>query len=387
MAAPVHTFRVAVAAGLEPAAQRELASLGIEDIQTVHGAVLFRAPASDGALATLALRCAARVSLVLLRQAPVTTDEYFEAVSGAPWDEWLEAGKSWAVRVFGRSDALHNELFTARWTKDAIVDRFARRRQSAPPVDPRAPEVTIEVRLTPRGADLGLALADASLHRRGFERRTAAPLREDVAAGLALLAGASADQPLVDPFCGSATLLGEAAAVALRIPPVRENVVARLRAIGLFRDQRWLDLTERLRARRLTAHQPFLGFDADPKQIAHARRQLEHAGLTDDVVVRRGVLPSIELEGCDQPGLVLTNPPWGRWLEGQAEEAWSALGAWAKSRLPGWKLWTLSGADGLTRPLRMKAERRYPVRIGTVDARLIGYSIRNAPDGAELVEG
>jgi 23S rRNA (guanine2445-N2)-methyltransferase / 23S rRNA (guanine2069-N7)-methyltransferase len=160
-----------------------------------------------------------------------------------------------------------------------------------------------------------------------------------------------------------------------------------LRALGPFRDQRWLDLTERLRARRLTAHQPFLGFDADPKQIAHARRQLEHAGLTDDVVVRRGVLPSIEFEGCDRPGLVLTNPPWGRWLEGQADEAWSALGAWAKSRLPGWKLWTLSGADGLTRPLRMKAERRYPVRIGTVDARLIGYSIRNPSDGAELVEG
>ncbi|MFN7965191.1 MAG: hypothetical protein U0V87_05845 [Acidobacteriota bacterium] len=281
---------------------------------------------------------------------------------------------------------MSSPLFTARWTKDAIREAFHRVARELPPVVPHDPDVVVDVRFERGSATIGLALGVESLHRRGFERRTRAPLREDIAAGIALLAEVDATKPLLDPFCGSATLLAEAAAVALRVPPRRGDVADAIAQLPAFSEVDADRIVEELRARRIVEHAPFFGYEADSTQLPHARRHLEFNDLQDDVRVAVGRVPELSVPGEVPAGLLLTNPPWGRWLNHDVETAWDGLGRFAKSQLAGWKMAVLSGSEGLTRGLRMKAERRYPLRIGSVDARLLLYQIRRYSDRQSPLE-
>lgn len=311
---------------------------------------------------------------------PDERDAYFGAVTELPWPSWLPPDTPWAVRAFGESETLASPLFTARWTKDAIREAFARVAREMPPVVPHDPEVVVDVRLERGAASIGLALGVESLHKRGFERRTRAPLREDIAAGIAVLAEINPAQPLLDPFCGSATLLAEAAAVALRVPPRRGDIAEAISRLPAFSEVNTNLIIEELRAQRILQHAPFFGYEADSSQLPHARRHLEFNDLEDDVRVAVGRVPDIKPPGGLPLGLLLTNPPWGRWLDHDVEAAWEGLGRFVKAELSGWRMAVLSGAEGLTRALRMKAERRFPLRIGSVDARLLIYQIRSYPD-------
>lgn len=372
------TFRLVVAAGLEPAALLELQRHELTGEAAGPGAVRVTTPIDRGAELALSLRTCARLVWLIAEQLPDHSTRYFDAVAALPWPELLSGAHRFAVRVSGTSETLAQPLYTARVTKDAIRACFDSHHRAAPPVDPRQPEVWVDVRIDRTGAAVGLVLGTESLHRRGFERRTAAPLREDIAAGLALLAGVDAAQPLLDPFCGSATLLAEATLVALEIPPERPEVEQTLARLPAFAAIDLSAVKHRLTQRRRRSAAPRIGFDADGAQLEHARRLIAAAGLSDEVELRRGEVPQLDLPAALAPGLVLTNPPWGRWLKAGAEQAWDGLGTLMKRHLEGWRLAALSGSKDASRALRLKAHRKYPIRIGSVDARLLLYTIHGS---------
>lgn len=339
------------------------------------GAVRFQGPAAAGIAAALSLRSAARVIWELAADLPGTLEPLFAAIAVIDWPAHLPSGVRWAVRVSGTNDALRNTAFSARFTKDAIRAAFERRALTMPEVDPRDPEITVDLRIHPRGVAIGIDLLGSALHRRGFERRTKAPIREDVAAGLAILAEVDAEKPLLDPFCGSGTLLLEAASVALRIPPHRPLERTALLHVPQLRAANPRRIAADLLAGVREPAAPIVGFEAARDQIENARWVAREQGLAEIIELRTGRTPELELPEFAGTGLVLTNPPWGRWLDEDVEAAWLALGRLAREKLGGWKLAVLSGAPELTKALRMKAARRFPVRIGTVDAKLLLYEV------------
>src|SRR5262249_49138918 len=122
------------------------------------------------------------------------------------------------------ASALRHTQFGAQRTKDAIVDQLREETGSRPSVDLERPDVRLYVHVHADEATVGIDLAGESLHRRGFRVPGApAPLKENLAAALLLLAGwperAQAGAALLDPMCGSGTLLLEAAAIAERQAP------------------------------------------------------------------------------------------------------------------------------------------------------------------------
>ncbi len=335
----------------------------------------FAGDARAGALAVLALRSASRVALELGRGLPPGPTGLFQALAALEWERWLPRHDPWAVRVVGRTAVLRHTLHTARLAKDAIRERFAAKGLVAPPVDPAAPRVLVEVRVGEREAVAGLDLGGKSLHERGTDRSGTAPLREDVAAGLAILAGASTAGPVLDPFCGTGTLVAEAAGVALGRPPARDPRTTALAAIAPFRELPLERLARELAERAAGRRGVFLGSDADGAAVREARAALARQGLAGVVEIRE--CDVLDVEPPPGPGLLLTNPPWGLRLdERTAHAAWERLGQLAHRRLAGWRLAVLSGAPGLTRALGLKAERRFPVRVGGVDARLLLYTVR-----------
>ncbi len=243
-----------------------------------------------------------------------------------------------------------------------------------PPVDPVSPRLLVDLRIGRDGAALGLDLGAGSLHQRGTGRRGRAPLREDVAAGLAHLAAVDSGTPLLDPFCGTGTFLAEAFAVAHGLPAGRHPARTALIRLPAFRE---LPLSELAAAERATPpeeHPPVRGSDADPAAVDAARQQLARLGLDESIRVRVCTLDQLQ-PPRGEAGLILTNPPWGLRLDEGVEESWHALGQFAR-QLPGWQLAALCGDPALSRQLGLKASRRHPVRIAGIDTRLLMYTMR-----------
>lgn len=372
-------------AGLEPAAAVDACRLGASSPEIGRGAVRVRGDLEMGARLTLGMRAAPRVVLELAAGMPEVAAGFIDRLTRIPWEEWLPPGTPWAVRASGVTPELRTPLHTARLVKDAVRHRFEARGRSLPPVDPRAPRVLVDFRLERTGASAGIDLGGHSLHSRGTGRRGDAPLREDVAAGLALLAGIDRDRPLLDPFCGTGTLVAEAASIALGIPPDRPVASLGLASLPPFRTLSLEAIADSLRPGRVPPHAPLIAADRDPRALEQARAVLDRHGLSRHVELLRSEVHVLEVP-ADGPGLVLTNPPWGLRLTEDAEAAWHGLGTLARRRLAGWTIAALSGNPQVTRHLGLRAERRYPLVVGGIDARLLLYRVHRRRAPAEPVD-
>ncbi|MBC8085358.1 MAG: hypothetical protein H7Z21_19340, partial [Hymenobacter sp.] len=136
------------------------------------------------------------------------------------WAEYIRPDQTFAITAVVNKSNLEHSLFVAQLTKDAIVDQFRNRTGTRPSVDVQHPDIRLHLHMIENEVVLSLDASGESLHRRGYRQQTnAAPLNEVLAAGLLLLAGWDGKKTLVDPMCGSGTLLTEAALIAQRIAP------------------------------------------------------------------------------------------------------------------------------------------------------------------------
>jgi len=262
-------------------------------------------------------------------------------------------------------------------------------------------------------AILSLEGGTGSLHRRGYRAAMGlAPLKENLAAGLIALTGWEGSVPLVDPLCGSGTLLLEAAAMALGRAPGLEATAPNgadgpgdaneFRSNGgpgtsagaprprAFSFERWPDFDAGLWKREVEAAAaltrlgladgspmaPLIGIEQDPAVLAQARANAAAAGLAEHLELESGDFR--DFSPPPGPGILVCNPPYGARLgQGDDLEAlYADLGRTVRERCCGWTLWLLSGNPALTGALRLKASRRIAVSNGGIDCRWLRYEIR-----------
>jgi putative N6-adenine-specific DNA methylase len=373
------TFFATCALGLEEVVTAELKTLGVEHVRSQRGRVQFHGPLATGYAACLWLRSASRVQEQLFRNRPAgSRQQLYDAVRGFDWDPILDSESTLAVSATVNDSRASDSRFVGLVVKDGIVDQLRDKHGSRPNVNTEDPDVPIRVIVRDDRATLLRDLSGASLHRRGWRPvQVKSPLNEATAAGLLQLAGWDGTGVLHDPMCGSGTFLVEAAHIAQdRAPGLRRG----------FAFERWLDFRAARWGKLLD--------DAEQRLAAGAEKDLEisgadhHAGALG--IARRslstaGVRARIQLEHTDvahdeppvKPTIIVSNPPWGLRVDSETQEqAWTDLGLFLKNRCAGATAYLLSGDAALTRPLRLKAARRHPIRIAQVDARWIRYELR-----------
>lgn len=380
--------------GLEAALVDELASLGASDCRATGGGVLFRGDRAVAYSANLWSRLASRVMRAVARRRYRDDDDLYRMTNGVEWERFLDAKRTLRVDVSARRSPLRSLNFATLRVKDGIVDRLRHATGARPSIDTRAPDVRVFAHLDAREATLYLDLSGEPLFKRGWrsgaDDKGAAPLKENLAAGLLVLAGWTPDFPLVDPFCGSGTIAIEAAQLAL------ERAPGALRAFGF---EKLLDhdaaLWKRLRSEAAlradgAAHRSAVGAlriagsDIDARAIARARRNAARAGLPEDSIAWR-VLDAARLRApFDTPGWIVTNPPYGERLQAHTagdpaqrrhEAAMHAFGAALKNDFSGWHVWGLSSDAQLPRQLGMQERRRTPLFNGAIECRLFGFEV------------
>lgn len=332
----VFEFYAMCPAGFEQVVSEELKNLSIKRTRPLQGGVAFFGTLEDGLRACLWLRCASRVLLVLARVDGSSADALYDAVYELPWQEHINPTSTIAVSVRGTNSELRNTQFTAVKVKDAICDKLRSVTGARPEVSKHRPDVAIQVLLHAKKATIALDLAGEPLHRRGYRREgesVEAPFKEALAAGV-LAVSPWADQVarmrsgellpadclLYDPFCGSGTLVLEAAMMAADMAP------------GILRDY-WgftgwkqfdravfetlvTEADERLEAG--LQHMPQIcGSDKDVRAVEIARNQAARIGLADyvhfaiaDCVNMDETLRTFGVEQTAQ-GCLVGNPPYG----------------------------------------------------------------------------
>lgn len=365
-----------VALGVEELTAGELQRLGASDIQVVRGGVSFGGDRRILYRSLLRLRTASRV-LVQLGSFPCASpQELYDGIRALPWTELLTPAMTLAVDCTLRDSAITHSHFAALKAKDAIVDLLRDATGSRPNIETKSPDLRANLHIAKNRATVSLDASGAPLDRRGWRLdRNDAPLRETLAAAIMLHTGWDGSVPLLDPMCGSGTLLLEGAAMALGQP------AGGGREFGLMR---WRDFDRRLWERLLQEEQaaaassltvPVLGYDRDPKAIIACRENARRAGLEYAISFDRR--PFEETEPCGHQGVLVMNPPYGVRMGDKAElEAlYRKIGEVFKRRFTGWTAYLLAGDLELARLVGLKPARRFVLFNGPLECRLLKYEL------------
>ncbi|MGC6482437.1 MAG: THUMP domain-containing class I SAM-dependent RNA methyltransferase [Synechococcus sp.] len=365
--------------GLEDAGAQELSTLGAKAVRPLRRAVAF--DADQACLYRLHLQC--RLPFRLLRELASFPcdgrDSLYDGVQQAvDWERWLHPSMSFRVDATGSAQGLNHSHYSALQVKNAIVDRQRDLWGERSSIDLNEPDLHLHLHLSRSGAVLSLDGCGGSLHRRGYRAAMGlAPLKENLAAGLIQRTGWDGTTPLVDPLCGSGTLLIEAASLA------RGLCVGLQRSFSLegwadFDPALWAAEEQRARQREQQHHPlpPIIGNEQDPAIADQARSNVAAAGLSDCITIRCGDFRDLSLPAV--PGTVVCNPPYGVRVGDHdgLEALYTDLGQMLKAKASGWDAWILSGNAGITGALKMKASRRIPISNGGIDCRWLHYHVR-----------
>lgn len=362
-------------AGLEPLLAQELKTLGAKS--TAPGQRVVQAEGDKLLLyrANLELRTALRVLVPIAEFEAASEQDLYRSVQTVDWGQYLGAGHTLAVDAVTSGPVFRHSHYAALKTKDAVVDQFRSRSGRRPSVDIKDPTLRINLHIKDTQCTLSLDSSGDSLHKRGYRGRGGpAPLNEVLAAGMLLQAGYSGRRPLLDPMCGSGTLLAEAALIACQQPPQWHRT--------RFGFLRWrdaeLDLWESVREKAATRirppQNPIFGRDRHPRAIGLSRSNLGKAGI----------LRWVQLEAADflqapapaPEGLLIMNPPYDERIpQEEVEDFYQQIGDRLKQAYTGWEAWLISAHKGAVKRIGLRASQRTTLYNGPLACKYLKYEL------------
>lgn len=357
--------------GTESTLSFEVRRLGAQNVQVTDGRVAFSGGPEMIAAANLNLRTAERV-LLLLKTFPASTfDELFDGVNAIPWEELIPVDAQFPVKGSSLSSQLSSVPACQSIVKKAVVKRLQAGHKTA-----TLPETgalyKIRFAIRKNVVEVMLDTSGDGLHKRGYRRNaTLAPIKETLAAAIADLGRVRRDSLVQDPFCGSGTLVIEAAQKALNIAPgLRRRFAAEqfdFVPAAVWREQRQKALDET----KLDAAFEGIGYDIDPAAVALANANAKLAGVGERCHFEAADVKDFT---AAQNAIVLTNPPYGERLGDAAEAAGLArtLGqVW--QRHPGQGLYAITADAEFETHFGKKAVRRRKIYNGMIPCQLYMY--------------
>ncbi|MHB1656918.1 MAG: THUMP domain-containing class I SAM-dependent RNA methyltransferase [Burkholderiales bacterium] len=362
--------------GLEALLADELREQGAGNLAPTYGGVAFSGEFELCYRVNLHSRLASRVLWRIGGGEYDNEEDIYQGALSLDWPSLFGVDRTIVVKMTAQKSPLKSLEFATLRIKDAVCDRFRDACGKRPDVDIREPDIRIHAFLTATVCTLYLDTSGASLFKRGLRVQAgAAPINENLAAGMIRLSGWRPGVPLFDPMCGSGTILMEAAQIALNIAPGSGRRFG-FEHLTRFDSAAWSPIKEAATAAQLPATpQPIFGRDMFGSSLADARVNLEAAGLDQVIELKQGNV--LEVPAPADHGVIVTNPPYGVRIGEQTEllEFYPKLGDWLKRKCAGWNAYILSADMELPKLIRLNATRRTPLFNGALECRLFEYKI------------
>lgn len=370
-------FFATTAKGVEEVLADELRALGVSSVAQEKGGVRFTGTFETCYRANLLLRTAQRILVPLVKFTCESAEELYAGVRSLPWREYLGPDNTLAVSCTLRDSKINHSGFAALKAKDAIVDTVRDSCGRRPNVEPRQPDLLVNIHLARNSCTVSLDSSGLSLDKRGYRLDSnEAPLRETLAAALVELSGWDGVMPLIDPLCGSGTIVIEGALKAARLPPGGFRREFGFQKWPGFDAQAWHRIVGQVQDSVLENIQPLtIGSDRSFSALEVARKNAARAGVSG---LTQFTQADIARCPCPQsPGVVLCNPPYGVRLGDSAsvKALYKALGDTLKKRFAGFTAFVLTGNPEMVASIGLKASRRIVLFNGPIECRLLRYEL------------
>jgi putative N6-adenine-specific DNA methylase len=303
-------------------------------------------------------------------------NDLYALVRGIDWKKHFKVERTLRVDVAATASPLSSLEFATLKVKDAVCDRFRDDTGKRPSIDKQRPDVRVHAYLTEREGTIYLDTSGDPLFKRGWRHDTdAAPLRENLAAGLIALSGWTPSTPFLDPMCGSGTIAIEAAALAADRAPGLTRTFG-FQKLAWFDGPTWQRIRQRARrSRAQSARRSIVASDLDPQPSIARAANAAAAGVSEwlaieqaDVLMRDAPAPA---------GVLLANPPYGVRLHDEHALAafYPRLGDALKRNFAGWDAFFFTGDMRLAKLIGLKPSRRTPLWNGNIECRLFRFDI------------
>lgn len=374
--------------GLESLLLAELETLGATATRETVAGVYFDGPQAMGYRACLWSRLANRILRPLAVLEASDSDTLYNDLLALEWGKLFSSEQTFTIDFSGQNDNIRNTQFGAQRTKDAIVDWFVNNGEARPSVARQSPDIRLNIRLVKSRAVLSVDYSGGSLHMRGYRLQGgAAPLKENLAAAVLLRADwpgmAARGGALIDPMCGSATLLIEGAMMAAEIAPGLARPRFGFEQLPDHNEAQWQAIVADARGRAERGRNRELpeirGYDADPRVIRNAQENI--ARLQLDKVVRVSCRPLTELQKpTHKPlphGLLISNPPYGERLGEKRAlmPLYAELGETMLREFPNWNAAILTSDLDLGRATGLRSHKRYRLFNGPLESHLLLFDL------------
>ena len=361
--------------GLEDVLVEELAELGFENAEKLNRAVKITGNWRDVYYLNIHLRCAISV-LVQIKVFKIRNEkDLYEQACKVKWLDYFDIKKTFAVKGAVFSEMFRHSQYPFLLVKDAIVDTFRKETGERPDVNIKAPQVLFDVYINNNVVTVSLNTSGAPLYQRGYRETVGeAPLNEVAAAGLLRISGWDRKSPLIDPFCGSGTILIEAALLAAGVPSTIERHHFAFKNFKNFDEEAYNEIRDAIDTRVRELPCKIVGSDISDEMVTKARRNMRgfsFGRLIETKVVSFEDMKRLEGEG----GVVITNPPYGERMGEEIEEMYEGLGNWMKNEMTGYECWLLSSNMEAFKFVGLRPTRKIKLFNGNLECSFRQYSI------------
>ncbi len=371
-------FYATTAHGLVDALEQELKDMGFSIERKISSGVFFESNWAGCYRANLESRLASRILKPLLDFPAYNGDDLYHNIKKHDFTKYITPEQTLKIEASVIESALQDQRYIAMKIKDSIVDQFSEKFGKRPDVDTEFPHLRIVVKGVKNRYHVMLDTSGESLFIRGYRKETGpAPLKENLAAGLVALTNWDKKSPIVDPMCGSGTILIEAAMMALNMAPgFHRRHFGFMDFLG-FNEESWEEVMAEAASKELDDLDfKLYGFDIDRRVLQMAKENARSAGV--DHVIEFKAESITTLQKPIENGLMITNPPYGARIgdEDNLRDVYRDLSHTLKNQFKGWDSWILSGNKDLIKDLHLKSTRKHFVYNGPLECRFLKYSMR-----------
>ncbi len=382
------TFIGLTSKGLRSAFDEELKALGVKHTTPQSGGLKFESSWKGFYGVALKSRLANRFLLPLKEFKAYNAEDLYSGISKIDFTKRFSVDQTFSIQAsVMEHKELRDQRFVAMKTKDAIVDQFRNQFGERPDVSKDNPDYRVIIRVKGPDVWVALDLAKDSLSHRGYRGQSVeAPLRESLASGILRLSNWDSSLPLIDPMCGSGTLLIEAARQALGLNPRLQTPKFLFSNFASFNKEEFNEVLQEVqehwkknqRQAMKSMRSRIYGFDRSESAVRAARKNAQNAGVGEWIQFEVGEVQNLHNVFRADRGYVITNPPYGERLSSRSQVKTLAhqFSERLKREFVGWDVWVLSGGEEWSEGFRLKAKASFPLKNGPIDVRLMGYEIR-----------
>jgi 23S rRNA (guanine2445-N2)-methyltransferase / 23S rRNA (guanine2069-N7)-methyltransferase len=394
-------FFAAAPKGFEYSLASELKEFGATDVKESVAGVYFTASLALAYRITLWTRLASRIVLVIYKGACDSAEQLYNAAYCIDWPSHFSHKKTFSIDFHGTGGFINNTQFGALKIKDAVVDRFRDDGTPRPDVERVNPDFKIDAHYRNGQLTISMNFSGASLHQRGYRSTTGeAPLKENLAANMLVRSGWQANPiTVLDPFCGSGTVLIEAALMAADIAPGLKREKFGFENWQSHNKAMWQVIFDEAQARatlgKTRCKLKFYGSDIEPHLISIAKRNAENAGVAD--LIEFSVSDALDVTPPVSEGFLISNPPYGERLGNVTEllQLYYQLGDKFKKEFGGWKIAMLCSDVELISSLKLKADKQMKMFNGALECAFNIYTLHAnstrrdvpvLPEGVDIID-